>query len=236
VATAAFLDWAQVPPPGTPTPTAATQAPLPPPALCTRAEHGRAYRLQAWSSCADCYPDAPDHGVCAACAAACHRGHRLGPSQTTRFRCDCGDPHPSCTVAAPLPPVLPLAEGGDGGGGRPLPVPAGTADVLLGAEITYNTLSITALANTVEALLAPDGIFYEVLSDDRDGAVAFVEEMAGRGFRVARRPADRGYLGAYATRTWAHQETETYTFYTFARPATRHPLMGSRIAEPWPAP
>ena len=234
IASAAFLDWLQVPDPRAPpdggaalAAAAATAAAAAARPACSRAIHGRGYRVQVWNACLDCFPTLPDNGVCDACAAACHAGHRLGPRQESRFRCDCGDGGGgACQISDAPPPRSELL----------VPAASGAAlaqvDILLGAEITYNTLSIEALANVVDTYLKPDGVFYETLSNDRDGVDAFVDEMARRGFAVARCAADRGYLGNYNTRDWSFQNVESYTFYTFSRPASTHPIMDSRTPSP----
>ena len=215
VASATFLDWLQVPDPRAPKPAAREAAPAPPAAVCTRTVHGNSYRVQRWRTCTDCYRGKPDDGVCEACAAVCHAGHALGPVQESRFRCDCADGPTACRTAEATPAAA----------GEAIP----QADVLLGAEITYNGLSITALANVVETFLKPDGVFYETLSDDRDCVEDFVAEMQRRGFEVTRCAADASLLGNYRTHEWTHQNVERYSFYTFRRPAAApaHPVMGS---------
>lgn len=95
-------------------------------------------------------------GVCIACAAACHASHDLGAAQTSRFRCDCDE------AACPLMKDE-----------THLNIDIPKVDIILGAELTYNTLSIDALVQVVDHYLKPDGVFYEVLSDDRDGVDLF---------------------------------------------------------------
>jgi hypothetical protein len=55
----------------------------PPPALCA----------QTWFHCITCRytREAGNKGVCEPCARICHAGHELGPPQTGRFYCDCGN-------------------------------------------------------------------------------------------------------------------------------------------------
>jgi hypothetical protein len=42
------------------------------------------------------------------------------------------------------------------------------ADVLIGSELTYSFLSIDTLVKVIDTYLSKDGVFYEILSDDRD--------------------------------------------------------------------
>ena len=38
----------------------------------------------------------------------------------------------------------------------------------MGSELTYSPLSVYTLIKVISKYLKPDGVFYEVLSDDRD--------------------------------------------------------------------
>lgn len=41
-------------------------------------------------------------------------------------------------------------------------------EIIVGSELTYTNLSVETLGRVIEYFLAPNGVFYEVLSDDRD--------------------------------------------------------------------
>ena len=51
---------------------------------------------------------------------------------------------------------------------QPFVQPIERADVIIGSELTYSPLSVYTLTKVIEKYLKPDGVFYEVLSDDRD--------------------------------------------------------------------
>ena len=59
-------------------------------------------------------------------------------------------------------------------------------DIILGSELTYNTLSITTVPKVIQKFLSPQGVFYEILSDDRDGVGSFLVEMENCGFSVSK--------------------------------------------------
>jgi methylase of polypeptide subunit release factors len=159
---------------------------------CSRAGNP-AFHVQGWRHCRTCWTD-PSSGCCTACAAACHVGHELGPEETSRFRCDCAD---GC-VAQPRPHIEPV-------------------DVIIGSELTYNLLSCASLAHVVDKYLKPDGVFYEVLSNDRDGVAVFREEIEKRGFVTVRHDAPPHLVGNFGTRKWSKQDEETYSLYTWRR-------------------
>eukprot|EP01105_Mastigella_eilhardi_P019051 TRINITY_DN4463_c0_g1_i1.p1 TRINITY_DN4463_c0_g1~~TRINITY_DN4463_c0_g1_i1.p1 ORF type:complete len:198 (-),score=41.01 TRINITY_DN4463_c0_g1_i1:49-642(-) len=95
-------------------------------------------------------------------------------------------------------------------------IPVTTCSILMGSELTYSTHSIHTLSKVVQKYLAPDGVFYEILSDDRDGVAEFLALIEEVGFTVARHPVPEMYLGNYHTK----QRPETYHFYTFRRKHT----------------
>ena len=64
------------------------------------------------------------------------------------------------------------------------------ADIILGSELTYNTLSITTVPKVIQKFLSPEGVFYEILSDDRDGVGSFLVEMKKCGFSVLKERFD----------------------------------------------
>jgi predicted nicotinamide N-methyase len=95
-------------------------------------------------------------------------------------------------------------------------IPLGTVDILLGSELTYtgNENTINCLLEIVFAYMSrPNGIFIEVLSDDRDGVTQFLEDgtRLGMSYRAVAVPAH--LLGNFGTK----QQAETYKLYLFAR-------------------
>lgn len=92
-------------------------------------------------------------------------------------------------------------------------------DVILGAELTYNLLSCESLAHVVDKYLADDGVFHEVLSDDRDGVGVFIAHIERLGFATQRRPVPQEFVGNFGTRKWSRQNDETYSLYTWSRKA-----------------
>ncbi|GAM19178.1 hypothetical protein SAMD00019534_023530, partial [Acytostelium subglobosum LB1] len=84
-------------------------------------------------------------------------------------------------------------------------------DIIFGSELTYSLLSVDNLIKVIEKYLKPDGVFYEILSDDRDGVSYFLEKMKERQYKSHIVPVDNQYLGNYGTK----QREETYKFYTF---------------------
>jgi predicted nicotinamide N-methyase len=85
--------------------------------------------------------------------------------------------------------------------------------VLIGSELTYSPKSVVQLAAVVDALLAPHGVMYEILSTDRDGVAMFCDEIARRGFSHASLPVPPSLLGRYGTK----QRPESYRLWTFWR-------------------
>jgi hypothetical protein len=105
------------------------------------------------------------------------------------------------------------------------------ADVIIGSELTYNTLSITSVPQVcashdgfdssfvlthffmkvIRRYLKSDGAFVEILSDDRDGVPAFLKEMENCGFTMSCFPVQSEFLGNYGT----GQRPETYHIYIF---------------------
>jgi hypothetical protein len=174
--------------------------------VCTRAVKPE-FHQQPWQHCRTCWDDVAS-GCCAACATLCHAGHDLTPVEVApRFRCDCGD---GCK-AQPRPKI-----------------PARSVDIIIGSELTYNLLSCASLAHVVDKYLSDDGVFYEVLSNDRDGVTVFRAEIEKRGFTTARHDASANLVGNFGTRKWSKQDQETYSLYTWRRAectSTRFPDM-----------
>lgn len=50
-------------------------------------------------------------------------------------------------------------------------------DIIIGSELTYSTLSVKNLTKVICKYLKPNGVFYEVLSNDRDVCVEFEFEL-----------------------------------------------------------
>lgn len=91
------------------------------------------------------------------------------------------------------------------------------ADIVMGSELTYSPLSVVGLIRTVEKYLKPDGIFYEILSTDRDGVPLFLELIEKAGWSIKTAPVPEVILqGKFNTK----QRPESYLLYTFRRPTT----------------
>mmetsp|Transcript_5412 Transcript_5412/g.13611 ORF Transcript_5412/g.13611 Transcript_5412/m.13611 type:complete len:171 (-) Transcript_5412:58-570(-) len=108
---------------------------------------------------------------------------------------------------------------------RPIP----QVDIIFGSELTYSLLSVKSLVQVILRFLKEDGVFYEILSDDRDGVPAFVDAIVQVGFTAHAIPVPDCYLGDYAT----GQRAETYKFWTFRRASTaaHFPMMGTEEGE-----
>lgn len=164
----------------TTTAAVAAAAPSAPPidgAQCSAVLHGRSYAQQRNYRCRQCFGDDASATICTACARICHADHAGVVAQAEcRCRCDCYyAEHASCAWRT-----------------RRSSVSLAPVDMVIGAELTYSLLSVDALARTVDHYLKPDGVFYEVLSEDRDGVADFCARMQQRGFRIDRRVARRG--------------------------------------------
>lgn len=95
------------------------------------------------------------------------------------------------------------------------PIPL--ADIIIGSELTYSPKSVDGLIKTVEKYLKPDGIFYEILSTDRDGVGLFVDLIEKAGWIVSVNVVPESILsGKFNTK----QRPESYRLYSFRRPAT----------------
>ncbi|EFA82016.1 hypothetical protein PPL_05252 [Heterostelium album PN500] len=70
-------------------------------------------------------------------------------------------------------------------------------DIIFGSELTYSLLSVDNLIKVIQKYLKNDGIFYEILSDDRDGVSYFLEQMQEKKFISKIVPVDQQYLGSY---------------------------------------
>lgn len=91
------------------------------------------------------------------------------------------------------------------------------ADIIMGSELTYSPKSVDGLIKTAEKYLKPDGIFYEILSTDRDGVPLFVELIEKAGWSVSIAPVPEVILaGKFNTK----QRPESYRLYTFRRAGT----------------
>ena len=76
----------------------------------------------------------------------------------------------------------------------------------------------------VDRYLKPDGVFYEVLSEDRDGVGAFVESIQRLGFRVEVMDAPEKFYRNFNTRSWSKQ-VQTFTRISSSR---QPPYIGCR--------
>jgi hypothetical protein len=170
---------------------------------------GSPYSLvQSWLWCRTCWPADDSCGVCVPCSRRCHLTHDLVPQEAAKFRCDCRKRSGvSCSALSPPPPIAPV-------------------DIIIGSELTYNLLSTKSLAFVVNKYLRPGGVFYEVLSDDRDGVTEFADLMLGLGFTMVKVAAGGEFVGSFGTRKWSKQDSETYSFYTW-----RKPWRGDALAE-----
>ena len=68
----------------------------------------------------------------------------------------------------------------------------------------------------VDRYLKPDGVFYEVLSEDRDGVGAFVESIQRLGFIVEVMDAPEKFYRNFNTRSWSKQ-VRTFTHLSSSR-------------------
>lgn len=163
-------------------------------------------QVQQWLRCKTCWGSDDAFGCCLLCAKRCHQGHELSPGEESRFRCDCGTVE---TKAGETPRCACQP--------RQTEVVKGPFDVIIGSELTYNLLSCHSLAVVVNSLLGPNGVFYEVLSNDRDGVSVFIKEIEALGFTTKRHDVTPKYTGEFGTRKWSKQAEETYSFYTWRR-------------------
>jgi SAM-dependent methyltransferase len=155
--------------------------------------------IQPWYSCETCWPGDSLRGCCLACSGRCHEGHALTQRAPEKFTCDCKTTG-RCMAVVPPPRIEPV-------------------DIIIGSELTYNLLSCASLARVIHKYLRPSGVFYEVLSDDRDGVSVFVAEMERLGFTTVRCPVHQDFCQNFGTRTWSKQHEERYSFFTWRRAA-----------------
>eukprot|EP00029_Vermamoeba_vermiformis_P003803 TRINITY_DN14336_c0_g1_i1.p1 TRINITY_DN14336_c0_g1~~TRINITY_DN14336_c0_g1_i1.p1 ORF type:complete len:267 (-),score=87.95 TRINITY_DN14336_c0_g1_i1:214-1014(-) len=99
--------------------------------------------------------------------------------------------------------------------------PLPKADVVIGSELTYSPKSVEALVKVIKRYMKPDGVFYELLSTDRDGVPFFVEKMKEAGFTVNIHPVTEEYCGNFNTK----QRPENYLFYTCKYAECKYPDM-----------
>jgi predicted nicotinamide N-methyase len=94
-------------------------------------------------------------------------------------------------------------------------IPRRNVDIILGSELTYtgNNSTINNLVKVIDTFLKHNGVFVEVLSDDRDGVSQFLEDVKNNGYTYKIIPVEERYLGNYGTK----QRPETYKFYVFVR-------------------
>ena len=91
------------------------------------------------------------------------------------------------------------------------------ADILIGSELTYSPKSVDGLIRTADKYLKQDGIFYEILSTDRDGVGLFVDNIQHAGWTVAIHSVPEVILsGKFNTK----QRPESYRLYSFRRSGT----------------
>ncbi|KJE95421.1 hypothetical protein CAOG_05876 [Capsaspora owczarzaki ATCC 30864] len=175
---------------------------------CTIESLGREFTPQDWYHCTDCHGSDMTLGCCASCVKVCHAQHNTKFVEHSRFKCDCYSSE-ACVFEQQS-----HAQG--------INLHIEPVDVIIGAELTYSLLSVDSLIQVVDTFLKPDGVFYEVLSEDRDGVSEFVDRIQKRGFIVKSVPVPARFMGNYATRQWTYQDTETYRFFSFHRPGSKH--------------
>jgi predicted nicotinamide N-methyase len=91
------------------------------------------------------------------------------------------------------------------------------ADIIIGSELTYSPKSVDGLIRTLNKHLKSDGVFYEILSTDRDGVSLFLDLIRQDGWDVSIHPVPEIILsGKFNTK----QRPESYRLYTFRRSAT----------------
>jgi len=86
-------------------------------------------------------------------------------------------------------------------------------DIIIGSELTYSPLSVDSLIKVICKYLKLEGMFLEVLSDDRDGVSLFLEKIQAIGFSVSISAVNEKYLGNFKT----GQKPESYKLYIFRR-------------------
>eukprot|EP00759_Apiculatamorpha_spiralis_P029063 PhF_6_TR31442/c0_g1_i1/m.46133 len=173
---------------------------------CTKTDSGPRFSVQKWYRCPACFGTDPSAGVCEECYEGCHKHHEGSSyAETSNFRCDCTEPHAQDNMS--LAPK--------------------SFDVIIGSELTYSLLSCDALAATVDHYLAPGGVFYEVLSEDRDGVSYFCDLMEKRGGFVMskHRVPEVDTSAGFKTRQWSKQGQEKYCYFTWKRVGSEMPDM-----------
>ena len=174
------------------------------PHRCTKEKQHGKFTIQPYYTCGACFGDDDSRGVCELCYEAEHKTHD-GSSYAgiTSFDCDCQELHRSTYLS----------------------IEPHSVDVMLGSELTYSTLACEALADTVEILLKEEGVFYEVLSSDRDGVSVFSDLMRQRGFECYRKQVPNSLTVDLGTRKWCHQDKEMFYFYTWKKSKSDYPIM-----------
>lgn len=97
---------------------------------------------------------------------------------------------------------------------KDVPLKEQSFDIIIGSELTYtgDEKIIKALCIVIDKYLKEDGIFLEVLSDDRDGVTLFLEEFSKYGFGLNLINVDK-HVGNFGTK----QKEESYKLYEFKR-------------------
>jgi predicted nicotinamide N-methyase len=85
-------------------------------------------------------------------------------------------------------------------------------DCIIGSELIYSPVveHMVNLCKVLKHYLKPNGVYYSIQSDDREGMPEFCELMKENGFTVEAHPPTDDLLGNYCTT----QRPETYKFYT----------------------
>ncbi|GIQ80164.1 proteasome A-type subunit [Kipferlia bialata] len=92
-------------------------------------------------------------------------------------------------------------------------VSMGQFDIVYGSELTYSPKSVEELSVLLDSLVAPGGVFWEILSVNRDGVQGFCDRMVELGWAITTRtPSDTILAG-----TGTGQRAEGYLFYTLHR-------------------
>lgn len=88
------------------------------------------------------------------------------------------------------------------------------ADIIIGSELIYSPKSVVGLVETLEKYLKFDGIFYQILSTDRDGVPLLLDLLEKNGWKILIEDFTEEIL---AKKIDSKQRPEFYKLYTFKR-------------------
>ena len=171
--------------------------------FCTKLEHQRAFIEQQWFTCDKCFDDS-SKGVCQPCFDAFHKAHAQNASSGFgTFRCDCTHFH--CETKPDISPH--------------------SFDIIFGSELIYSPLSCEALASAVDYLLSPNGVFYQLLQEKREGVELFCSRMKDKGFKCYVSLFPSTYAESTNTRSWELKGQENFMLYAWVRIGRPVPTM-----------